>query len=70
MPSFLRTSIAIAMIAPLAVQAQAASPREALIRAAFSTPDKAQALGAKAGPGFFLEGDVKKGLADWKKKVK
>jgi len=32
--------------------------------------EKAQALGAKSGAGFFLEPDVKKGLADWKKKVK
>ena len=37
---------------------------------AVATAEKAQALGAKAGPGFFLEGDVKKGLAEWKKKVK
>ena len=45
MPPFLRNALAIALIAPLAVQAQAASPRETLIRAAFATPDKAQALG-------------------------
>ena len=44
MPSFLRHSVAIALIVPLAVQAQAASPRDTLIRAAFATPDKAQAL--------------------------
>jgi hypothetical protein len=31
--------------------------------------EKAQALGLKSG-NFFLEGDVKKGLGDWKKKVK
>jgi hypothetical protein len=37
---------------------------------ALATGEKAQALGAKAGSGFFLEGDVKKGLAEWKKKVK
>jgi len=37
---------------------------------AVATAEKAQALGAKSGPGFFLEADVKKGLADWKKKVK
>jgi hypothetical protein len=37
---------------------------------AVATAEKAQALGAKAGPGFFLEGEVKKGLAEWKKKVK
>jgi hypothetical protein len=37
---------------------------------AVATAEKAQALGQKAGPGFFLEGDVKKGLAEWKKKVK
>jgi hypothetical protein len=37
---------------------------------AVATGTKAQELGAKAGPGFFLEADVKKGLADWKKKVK
>jgi hypothetical protein len=37
---------------------------------AVATGEKAQALGQKSGPGFFLEGDVKKGLADWKKKVK
>lgn len=47
MPSFLRNSLAIALITPLAVQAQAqvASPRDTLIRAAFTTPNKAQALG-------------------------
>lgn len=45
MPSFLRISLAIALIAPLAVQAQATSPRDTLIRAAFTTPNKAQALG-------------------------
>jgi hypothetical protein len=39
-------------------------------KGAVATGDKAQALGSKAGPGFFLEGDVKKGLGDWKKKVK
>ena len=37
---------------------------------AVATGEKAQTLGQKSGPGFFLEGDVKKGLADWKKKVK
>jgi hypothetical protein len=31
--------------------------------------EKAQELGQKSG-NFFLEGDVKKGLGDWKKKVK
>ena len=45
MPSFLRNSFAIALIASVAVQAQAASPRDTLIRAAFATPNKAQALG-------------------------
>ncbi|HLZ79442.1 MAG TPA: hypothetical protein VKQ09_08900 [Sphingomonas sp.] len=45
MPSLLRSALAIALIAPLAVQAQAASPRDTLIRAAFATPDKAHALG-------------------------
>jgi tetratricopeptide (TPR) repeat protein len=29
---------------------------------------KAYDLGQKAGPGFFMEGDVKKALADWSKK--
>jgi hypothetical protein len=37
---------------------------------AVATGDKAQALGDKAGPGFFAAGDVKKALGDWKKKVK
>jgi hypothetical protein len=37
---------------------------------AVATGEKAQALGQQAGPGFFLAADVKKGLADWKKKVK
>jgi hypothetical protein len=37
---------------------------------AVATGEKAEALGGKAGPGFFLESDVKKGLADWRKKVK
>ncbi|HSZ83197.1 MAG TPA: DUF2911 domain-containing protein [Polyangia bacterium] len=37
---------------------------------AVATGERAQALGQSGGPGFFLEGDVKKGLADWKKKVK
>ena len=36
---------------------------------AVATGEKAQAAGAKSG-NFFLEGDVKKGLAEWKKKVK
>lgn len=45
MPSFLRNCLAIALIAPLAVQAEAASPRDTLIRAAFATPNKTQALG-------------------------
>jgi DUF2911 family protein len=36
---------------------------------AVATAEKAQALGQKNG-NFFLEGDVKKGLVDWKKKVK
>lgn len=45
MPSVLRNALAIALIAPVAVQAQATSPRDTLIRAAFATPDKAQALG-------------------------
>jgi hypothetical protein len=40
------------------------------LKDAVATGEKAQALGAKAGGGFFLEADVKKGLADWKKKVK
>lgn len=36
---------------------------------AVATAEKAEALGAKNG-NFFLEPDVKKGLVDWKKKVK
>jgi Protein of unknown function (DUF2911) len=32
--------------------------------------DKAQTLGQKAGPGFFLEADIKKALPEWKKRVK
>ena len=39
-------------------------------KGAVATAEKAQALGVKSGPGFFLEPDVKKGLVDWKKKVK
>ena len=45
MSSFIRNALTIALIAPVAVQAQAISPRDTLIRAAFATPDKAQALG-------------------------
>ena len=37
---------------------------------AVATGEKAQTLGQKSGPGFFSEADVKKGLADWKKKIK
>jgi hypothetical protein len=39
-------------------------------KGAVAMGDKAQELGVKSGGGFFLEPDVKKGLADWKKKVK
>jgi hypothetical protein len=36
---------------------------------AVATAEKADALGKKSG-NFFFQGDVEKGLADWKKKVK
>jgi hypothetical protein len=44
MHSFLRGVAAVVLVATLAGSAQAESPREALIRAAFATHDKAQAL--------------------------
>ena len=37
-------------------------------KAARELAQKAYDLGAKAGPGFFLEADVKKALTDWSKK--
>ncbi len=37
---------------------------------AVATGEKAQTLGEKNVAGFFLAADVKKGLGDWKKKVK
>jgi len=37
-------------------------------KGARETAQKSYELGQKAGPGFFLEGDVKKALADWAKK--
>jgi hypothetical protein len=37
-------------------------------KAALPLAQKAYDLGTKAGPGFFLEGDVKKALTDWNKK--
>ncbi len=44
MPSFFRGAAAIALVVTLAGSAQAEAPRETLIRAAFATHDRAQAL--------------------------
>ncbi|HVZ72693.1 MAG TPA: DUF2911 domain-containing protein [Polyangia bacterium] len=39
-------------------------------KGALALAEKADAMGDKAGPGYFFAADVKKAVADWKKKVK
>jgi len=38
------------------------------VKAAYPLAQRAYELGQKAGPGFFLEAEVKKALADWQRK--